>query len=147
MSCRGNYKKIRAIHFDFDTEKLKEIYPNKHYTQAYDDVQRFLTTHEFEHRQYSGYKSIIAISARKCETVLEEMFRRYPWIEKCLNKIDIAVLEEDYDFLEKYRKEHKILDPELEKDMDLTMPALLDLHENAVTHEEPELKKVEELER
>lgn len=140
-------KKLRTIHFDFDTNKLKEIYPNKYYNQAYDDVQRFLTANGFEHRQCSGYKSIVTMTSQKCEWVIDEMFQKYPWMEACLNKVDIAVLEENYDFLKKYRKEHKILDPELEKDMDLTMPALLDLHENAVTHEEPELKKVEELER
>ena len=33
----------KSINFDLDTNKLKEIYPNKSYTQAYDDIKKFLT--------------------------------------------------------------------------------------------------------
>jgi len=50
-------KRYRSINFDLDTNKLKEHYPNKTYTNAYEDIKRFLLKNGFEHRQGSGYIS------------------------------------------------------------------------------------------
>lgn len=32
----------KSINFDLDTNKLKELYPNKNFTRAYDDIKRFI---------------------------------------------------------------------------------------------------------
>jgi len=47
----------KSLNFDLNIKKLKEHYPNSNYTEAYNDIKKFLTNNGFEHRQGSGYIS------------------------------------------------------------------------------------------
>jgi len=66
-------KKYRSINFDLDTKKLKEHYPNKNYTNAYEDIKKFLIKNDFEHRQGSGYISEKELSNFEISSILKEL--------------------------------------------------------------------------
>lgn len=49
------------IAFDLDTNKLKDVYTKatgKTYTSAYKDIENFMISNEYEHRQGSVYHSL-----------------------------------------------------------------------------------------
>lgn len=50
------------IAFDLDTNKLKDVYTKatgKTYTSAYKDIENFMISNEYEHRQGSVYHSLV----------------------------------------------------------------------------------------
>ena len=59
-SCRERACR-KAFHFDLDEELLKKNYPSESETghkAAWGKVCSFMTSHGFEHAQYSGYESV-----------------------------------------------------------------------------------------
>ena len=115
MEKKGLKKKIYAVNFDFSMEKLKELYPNKNYTQAYDDIKRFLTSHGFEHRQGSGYMSVIKMTEAKFNETIYAMFEKHFWMLDTLRTADVTVVEKEFDLLVKYRKQREGYTQELIK--------------------------------
>lgn len=55
----------KYLNFDLDTNKLKQYYPKKDYTRAYKDIEKFLVSRGFEHRQGSAYISKMSIDIVK----------------------------------------------------------------------------------
>lgn len=49
-------KYYKAVNFDLDTNKLKEHF--EHRSGVYSKIKNFMIKNGFEHRQYSGYKSL-----------------------------------------------------------------------------------------
>ena len=78
----------KLINFDLDTNKLKELYPNKNYTQAYDDIKKFLLKNGFEHRQGSGYISKNDMKNSQVANIIEEFYYQYNCIKDCCKTID-----------------------------------------------------------
>lgn len=107
MKKVDKYKKIYAVNFDFSMDKLNVFYPNSNVRQAYDDIKRFLTAHGFEHRQGSGYMSTVTMTAAKFNETIYAMFEKYSWMPKTLKTADVTIVEEEFDLLEKYRKQRK----------------------------------------
>jgi len=61
----------KSLNFDLDTNKLKEYYPNKNYTNAYEDIKKFLLKNGFEHRQGSGYISQKEMSTKEVADIMD----------------------------------------------------------------------------
>lgn len=89
----------KAVNFDLSVAALKEHYPNSDYLQAYKDVRRFLEKEGFEHRQWSGYFSKEPLSDMQAHKILDDMFKKYRWLEKCANKVDITNIGRSHDYL------------------------------------------------
>jgi len=82
-----NNKQIRSLHFDLDINKLKEHYPNKNYTNAYEDIKKFLSNNGFEHIQGSGYISKDKLKPSQIENIIEDLVKEYIWIQPSCKKI------------------------------------------------------------
>ncbi|HKM19174.1 MAG TPA: VapD family protein, partial [Aliarcobacter sp.] len=78
----------KSINFDLDTNKLKEIYPNKSYTQAYDDIKKFLTKNGFEHRQGSGNISKEEMKISQVVKIIQGLNKKHIWLEDCCKTLD-----------------------------------------------------------
>lgn len=97
--------KIRkAINFDLDTQKLKDFYPGNNYRDAYTDIQKFLFLNEFEHRQWSGYTSKIAMSEAEVAKLVGAMNRALPWLKECVNRFDVTDIGEQHDLIYIFEK-------------------------------------------
>jgi len=68
----------KSLNFDLDTKKLKEHYPNKNYTEAYNDIKKFLLQNGFEHRQGSGYISENDMSSQEVAVIIENISNYEP---------------------------------------------------------------------
>jgi len=109
MPENRNNKQIRSIHFDLNINKLKKYYPNKNYTNAYEDIRKFLTNNGFEHIQGSGYISKEKLDPPEIENIIEKLTIEYPWIQASCKKLAafIHIAEEELDLLETMNKAHK----------------------------------------
>ena len=90
----------QAINFDLDVNNLKIHYKNNSYTNAYDDIKRFLLSNGFEHRQGSGYVSIKPINRIDTMDVIRSLSHKYDWFPKCVNKCDVTSVGREYDALD-----------------------------------------------
>jgi len=78
----------KSLNFDLDTKKLKEHYLNKNYTEAYNDIKKFLIKNGFEHRQGSGYISEKEMSDGQITRLLKRMNKEYNWLRICCKTLD-----------------------------------------------------------
>lgn len=95
-------KCIRTINFDLDTHALQEQYPTKNWRKAYNDIERYLISKGFSHRQGSGYISDNEISIMKVTRTLNDLKRELPYLCGCVNKIDVASIVDtrfDYNYI------------------------------------------------
>lgn len=88
---------IRTINFDLDTKALKQYYPGKSYRKAYKDIKAYMQQNGFEHRQWSGYKSKAPLSDMEVVDLISRMARSFDWLNKCVNRIDVANVDFLYD--------------------------------------------------
>ncbi len=109
-----NDKKYRAINFDLKISKLRQFYSDTNPKGAYGELATFFADNDFEHRQYSGYRSQQPLSDMEVFAVFDKLFCCYPWLGKCAEVIDVTTIESVYDILS-MRKE-QMLDSELSKD-------------------------------
>ena len=104
-------KKYKAINFDLDTKKLKDIYSKqtkKAYNTAYSDIESFMLDNQFTHRQGSGYISNMPLSdveeddpvKRNIKNNINENENHSKEVQS-LNKKDITASAEEYGVLEK----------------------------------------------
>lgn len=84
----GPRKYQKSIEFDLDTNGLREYYTN--YTQAYDDIGRFMRRHGFEHRQGSVYNSMQKILETDIIDLVEDLKNTFPWAETCIKALDVT---------------------------------------------------------
>lgn len=117
-------KHIRSFNFDLDTNALKKYYPSADYKKAYSDIKNFLLSNGFEHRQWSGYKSILPLYDREVANIIYEMKLQFSWLEKCVNKFDVANISNLYD-LTFIIKDSTSLNLEVENDKKMTLTELL----------------------
>jgi virulence-associated protein VapD len=83
----SNDKQYRAIFFDLDTNKLKEL--NISRSQAYSAIKRFMLNNNFgEHRQGSVYFSTIPMITSDLYRITEKMYKTLPWLEQCVKTLD-----------------------------------------------------------
>jgi len=84
-----------AIVFDFDTEILKQTYPNTSWNNAYSDVRNYLTARGFEWMQGSAYFGDETVDAVRCVRVVQRMARKFPWFTPSVR--DLRWIEENND--------------------------------------------------
>lgn len=87
----------KALNFDLNTNALKRHYPSPHYRQAYRDISRFLQANGVEHRQWSGYRSMQAMSDAEITLLVTRLNARFPWLSKCINRFDVTNIGRNYD--------------------------------------------------
>lgn len=89
----------RAVNFDLVGELLQKYYPKSNPKQAYFDIERFMTKHNFEHRQWSGYCSVEKLTRPEFISVLEDMIRQMPWLAYCVRRFDVTDIGDTFDLL------------------------------------------------
>ena len=99
-------KCYKALNFDLDTNSLKRYYPGSNYRQAYRDIKTFLVQNGFQHRQWSGYKSIEPLSDYKITYIAIELDKRFPWLAKCVNRFDVTDIGKQYDMAKIIKSAH-----------------------------------------
>ena len=93
----------KAINFDMDPRKLKELYPSTSpngWRQAWAQIASFLKEHGFIHVQYSGYQSIEHIRTNKVIFIMEELQKEYTWFRDCATSADVTLVTDRYNILE-----------------------------------------------
>jgi len=113
-------KQIRSIHFDLDINKLKEHYPNKNYTNAYEDIRKFLTNNGFEHKKDSDYISKEKIKPYEVEYIIQDLTKQYTWLKACCKKFESFIYrpEDRLDLLKTINE--TITSPIIEKEIKQT---------------------------
>jgi virulence-associated protein VapD len=86
-----------AIVFDFDTELLKQLYPNSSWNNAYTDVRNYLTTRGFEWKQGSAYFGDETVDAVRCVRVVQRMSKKFAWFAPAVRDIRMLRIEENND--------------------------------------------------
>ena len=86
-----------AIVFDFDTEMLKQLYPNPSWNNAYTDVRNYLTTRGFEWKQGSAYFGDESIDSVRCVRVVQRMAKKFAWFTASVRDIRMLRIEENND--------------------------------------------------
>lgn len=120
----------KALNFDLDTNALKQYYPSPHYRQAYRDISRFLQANGFEHRQWSGYRSMQAMSDAEITLLVTRLNARFSWLSKCINRFDVTNIGKNYDLSALFTDSSRV--PEIEPlkktddSLDLPQEALID---------------------
>jgi virulence-associated protein VapD len=94
---RARRGRMYAIIFDFDTETLKELYPNSSWNNAYTDVRNYLTSRGFEWIQGSGYFGDDSVDAVRCVRVVQRMAKKFPWFAASVRDIRMLRIEENND--------------------------------------------------
>lgn len=94
----GPRKYQKSIEFDLDTNGLREYYAN--YTQAYDDIGRFMRRHGFEHRQGSVYNSMQKILETDIIDLVEDLKNTFPWAETCIKALDVTNISRQHSLLD-----------------------------------------------
>ena len=89
--------RMYAIVFDFDTEVLKDLYPNVSWNNAYYDVRTYLTSRGFEWRQCSTYFGDDTVDAVRCVRVVQKLAAKFPWFKPAIRDIRMLRIEENND--------------------------------------------------
>ena len=94
---RGRSGRTYAIVFDFDTEILKQTYPNASWNNADAEVKTYLTARGFEWLQGSAYFGDDTIDAVRCIRVVQRMAKKFPWFTPSVRDIRMLRIEENND--------------------------------------------------
>lgn len=82
---------VKEFTFDLDTKELKNIFGEKSYTRAYNEIfDFFCKEHGFEHRQGSVYCSGRQMSDAEVVDMTHELKYKIPWLKTCLKRMDVA---------------------------------------------------------
>lgn len=49
--------------------------------------------------------SVVTLSEAKFHEKIDKMFKKYPWMLETLKTADVTIVEDEFDLLEKYRKQ------------------------------------------
>ena len=93
-------RRMYAIAFDLDTERLKELYHNASWQNAYEDIRRVLETHGFERQQGSVYfGDANKVDAVRCVIAVQELTRSLAWFASSISDIRMLRIEENNDLM------------------------------------------------
>ena len=94
---RGRGGRVYAIVFDFDTEMLRQLYPNESWNNAYADVRNYLTSRGFEWKQGSAYFGDDSVDAVRCVRIVQRMAKKFEWFTPSVRDIRMLRIEENND--------------------------------------------------
>lgn len=83
-------KQKRFLSFDMDTNELKKYYPTDNWRNAYEDVKKHMQKNGFEWLQGSSYISKKAISIVRMHKIINNLTKKYPWINKSMRDCRVA---------------------------------------------------------
>lgn len=88
------HTKRKAINFDLDTAKMKDLgsYPN-----GYQQLEKSFKKYGFIHRQGSGYNSIKGMTESDIQYVVKQVVQENPWLAECVKKIDVTDIGRQHD--------------------------------------------------
>lgn len=95
----------KEINFDLSSENLRVIY-KKSRSSAYHKIGKYLKEHGFIHRQRSCYVSKKGMTLTEAIGLSEEMYKTFPWLEYCVNRIDVSNVPKAYDLKIIHEKLH-----------------------------------------
>lgn len=90
------------IAFDLDTNKLKNVYTKetgKTYTSAYKDIEKFMISKGYKHRQGSVYHSIKNKTRLRVVRDIKLFQNENLWFQECINRLDYGELNDVHDLL------------------------------------------------
>ena len=97
-----------AINFDLKIKKLEMFYSKTHPKNAYKEIARYMYTHGFTHRQWSGYISDKTMTKTELIDFTLALHEAFPWLINCEENLDATVITSIFDI------KQMILDTELE---------------------------------
>ena len=89
----------KAVYFDMEIKKLEKHFSATYPKRAYRIIQRFLEANSFEHEQYSGYHSKDKMMDLQIVKLVADMQTLFPWIDKRMNKIEVANIGDNYNLI------------------------------------------------
>ena len=105
-----NKKCIKAINFDLEIKRVKEIFNSNSpyiYLKAYQLVSKFLKSNDFKHRQFSGYISSKKMSDAEILNIAYKLNDELPWFSKCVKKFYVTDVGEQHDLMYIFQKPEK----------------------------------------
>lgn len=90
-------KRRYAINFDLSIQQLEQYYSEEHPKRAYAVIKKYMLSHGFEHRQYSGYVSIQTLSKPELLKFTMELHNAFPWLINCEGSMDATVITDIFD--------------------------------------------------
>lgn len=90
------------IAFDLNVKRLKEIYTKstgKSYTNAYNEIKKFMTARGYEHRQGSVYHSTTQKTRIEVTNDVKLLMDHFGWFSQCVEKMDYANLQQRHDLM------------------------------------------------
>lgn len=93
-------KKCRkAINFDLRINNLRRYFNEANPNYAYDLIHNYMISHDFIHRQYSGYVSNEEMTENQLIKFVIKMSNDFPWLHKCLSKCDSTDISNLHDLI------------------------------------------------
>ena len=87
MGIDSEEKHIKCIHFDFLIDEIRKHFSND--STPYTQIQKFLESNGFEHRQYSGYISKEPLSEYQTYILMKRLGAKFTWLDDCMRRFDI----------------------------------------------------------
>lgn len=100
-------KRYKALNFDLDTKKLREVFGEQGRRKAYAQIKSFLTKNGFEHRQWSGYASLKPMSYAETYDIVGELVERCRWMVDCVNRFDATNIMSETDMMDAIRNHER----------------------------------------
>ena len=100
----------KEIHFDFDTKKLQELYPQAEkglWTNAYNDFRVYLELSGFVHTQGSGYESVKGIKFYDVANIVGDFAFENPWFLPCLKTATTTEIKKQHNLVEMIVEQQK----------------------------------------
>ena len=94
----SNNERMYAIVFDLDTDKLKALYYNTSWNNAYKDIEKVLVKEGFKRQQesvYFGDKD--KINAVSCILAVQKLAKQLTWFSESVKDIQMLRIEENSD--------------------------------------------------
>jgi virulence-associated protein VapD len=94
----SNNERMYAIVFDLDTDKLKALYYNTSWNNAYKDIEKVLVKEGFKRQQesvYFGDKDKINVVS--CVLAVQKLAKQLTWFSESVKDIQMLRIEENSD--------------------------------------------------
>jgi virulence-associated protein VapD len=84
------------IVFDLDTRCLEDSYHNKSWQNAYTDIRKVLSKHQFDNIQGTVYLSGVGVRQAHGTLAIQDVAIKFPWFEKCVSNVQFYDLADDF---------------------------------------------------
>ncbi len=95
-STEKNKHVRKAIHFDLDTQIMKQYNLSRDY--VYSSIKKYMEKNNFTHIQYSGYESNKIMSPYELTGFLTQLKSSLPWISPLVKDITVTDVPRKYRF-------------------------------------------------